>query len=278
MFWRLLSAALALTGCSPREQAPAARAVYWIGAPYRQGLDWVYPQERFSGEETGLAVQLHGRHTAVDGELWDDAMPLAAHATLQLPSVVRVTRLDTGTSITVRVIDRGPPQAGRLLGLSSRAAAMLDMAGRPAPVRIMVDSLRSQVLRDALAGPVHGGMSAAPRTAVLRESLSGGPALRPEPAAVSDEVTALPIPGAPEAGLPAPGQLYVRASTFSQRGPAQVQSGRVAALAPHIERHGTGRAETFTVRAGPYPDVASADAALDLARQAGVTDARIVVE
>ena len=51
----------------------------------------------------------------------------AAHPTLALPSYARVTRLDTGRSVVVRVIDRGPFHAGRVIDLSYTAAYKLGL-------------------------------------------------------------------------------------------------------------------------------------------------------
>lgn len=51
----------------------------------------------------------------------------AAHRTLPLPSYARVTRIDTGASVVVRVNDRGPFKKGRIIDLSFAAAERLDM-------------------------------------------------------------------------------------------------------------------------------------------------------
>ncbi|HYZ30837.1 MAG TPA: RlpA-like double-psi beta-barrel domain-containing protein, partial [Crenalkalicoccus sp.] len=103
----------------PPASAPQAR--YVIGTPYRMGGVWSYPREDFALVETGYSVVVpdtrSGRITA-DGEAWDPGAPLAAHRTLQLPAILRVTALKTGRSLDLRVIDRGPVEPGRILGLS----------------------------------------------------------------------------------------------------------------------------------------------------------------
>jgi rare lipoprotein A len=68
----------------------------------------------------------HGVNTS-SGERYDMYGMTAAHKTLPLPTYVRVTNLRNGRSVTVRVNDRGPFVANRLIDLSYTAAAKLDM-------------------------------------------------------------------------------------------------------------------------------------------------------
>jgi rare lipoprotein A len=68
----------------------------------------------------------HGGHTS-SGESYDMYAMTAAHRTLPLPCYVRVTNLTNGRSVVVRVNDRGPFAANRIIDLSYTAAAKLDM-------------------------------------------------------------------------------------------------------------------------------------------------------
>jgi rare lipoprotein A (peptidoglycan hydrolase) len=68
----------------------------------------------------------HGRKTAI-GERYDMHSMSAAHPTLPLPSYVKVTNLKNGTSVIVRVNDRGPFAHGRIIDLSHAAARHLGM-------------------------------------------------------------------------------------------------------------------------------------------------------
>lgn len=81
----------------------------------------------------------HGRPTA-SGERFDMKKLTAAHRSLPLGVVAKVTNLDNGRSVAVRINDRGPFVAGRVLDLSRGAAKKLDMveAGL-ARVRIEID-------------------------------------------------------------------------------------------------------------------------------------------
>lgn len=90
---------------------------------------------------TGLASwygkKFHGRRTS-SGEPYDMYAMTAAHKTLPLPTWVRVTNLDNGKSVVVKVNDRGPFHAGRIIDLSYTAASKLDVLGRgTAPVEVV---------------------------------------------------------------------------------------------------------------------------------------------
>ena len=71
---------------------------------------------------TGLAFS---GHSTANGETYDDSELTAAHRTLQMPSLVRVTNLDNGRSVIVRVNDRGPYKRGRVMDVSGKAAELL---------------------------------------------------------------------------------------------------------------------------------------------------------
>jgi rare lipoprotein A len=80
----------------------------------------------------------HGLPTA-SGEVFDMAQLTAAHRTLPLGTRLRVTNLENGRTVRVRVNDRGPYVDGRVLDLSHGAARMLDMVERGvAPVRLEI--------------------------------------------------------------------------------------------------------------------------------------------
>lgn len=83
------------------------------------------PRAVFEGIASWYGAYFHGRLTA-NGEIFDQHALTAAHPTLPLPSLARVTRIDTGQSVLVRVNDRGPFVDGRVIDLSFAAAEALD--------------------------------------------------------------------------------------------------------------------------------------------------------
>jgi rare lipoprotein A len=93
----------------------------------------VFVQE---GTASWYGIPFHGRRAA-DGEIFDMNSLVAAHRTLPFGSILRVTNLNNGRDVQVRVIDRGPFVGDRVLDLARAAAVALDMIGTgTAPVRI----------------------------------------------------------------------------------------------------------------------------------------------
>lgn len=130
---------------------------YKVGTPYLIEGQEYYPREQFDYTETGIASWygpgFHANHTA-NGEMYDQNELTAAHKTLQMPSLVRVTNLDNGRSLVLRVNDRGPYARGRLIDVSSKAADLLGFKGKgTAKVRVDVLGPESrQIAEDARAG------------------------------------------------------------------------------------------------------------------------------
>jgi len=88
------------------------------------------------GTASWYGTKFHGRRTS-SGEPYDMHAMTAAHKTLPLPTYVRVTHLENGRSIIVRVNDRGPFVDDRIIDLSYMAAQRLDMADAgTAPVEV----------------------------------------------------------------------------------------------------------------------------------------------
>ncbi|MBV9403917.1 MAG: septal ring lytic transglycosylase RlpA family protein, partial [Acidobacteriaceae bacterium] len=82
--------------------------------------------------EQGIAswygIPYHGR-PAADGEIYDMETLVAAHRVMPFNTWLRVTNLMNNKSVNVRVIDRGPFVAGRILDLSKAAAREIDLLG-----------------------------------------------------------------------------------------------------------------------------------------------------
>ena len=105
---------LSLTACASHEGRDAKRvASGWNGE---------------QGQASYYADRYHGRRTA-SGEAYDRNALTAAHRSLPFGTRVRVMRLDNGRDTVVRINDRGPFVRGRVIDLSRRAAAELDMFG-----------------------------------------------------------------------------------------------------------------------------------------------------
>lgn len=112
-----------------RSRLPRGGGRDQTGKPYKVRGVWYYPKEDKGYRKVGAASwygdAFHGRLTA-NGEIYDQTHLTAAHPTMPLPSYARVTNVKNGSSVVVRVNDRGPYAPGRIIDLSRRAAEMLD--------------------------------------------------------------------------------------------------------------------------------------------------------
>lgn len=116
-----------------------------IGQPYTAfGVSYT-PQDYESFEEIGTASwygeDFHGKKTA-NGEIYNMGDLTAAHPTLPLPSLIKVTNLQNGKSQILRVNDRGPFAKNRVIDVSEKAAELLGFRGR-GTTEVKVELLRS---------------------------------------------------------------------------------------------------------------------------------------
>jgi rare lipoprotein A len=282
----LLLALLAVSCHRP----PPANPHYVLGAPYEAGGVWYYPRDSYEGQETGLATVYSSGHAALttDGEAFDQVALAAAHQTLQLPVIVRLTNLENGLQVLVRINDRGPASPHRLIEVTRRTATLLRFPG-DAAVRVRVEVLpaESHAAVDAVPGAPQLEIAVAPRGEVQQTDLPplGSAAPSSASARIGSRQDASPaaaqvskLPEAVTQGMPAPGQLFIRLGTFQNYEFANIQRAHVGGLGADIVSTRNGRTQTHRVIIGPLSTVQQADMVLDQVLRSGVTDARIVVE
>jgi rare lipoprotein A len=150
-----------IVGGSPPPPPTAKRydpGTYKVGNPYQVEGKWYYPKVDLSYDERGVASwygpNFDGRKTA-NGEVFDMTLISAAHKTLPMPSVVRVTNLENGRSLIIRLNDRGPFVRGRIIDLSRRAAELLGFSNKGTAmvhVRLLQDESRRAALEAGASG------------------------------------------------------------------------------------------------------------------------------
>src|ERR1700689_2353955 len=115
------------------DTVPKGGGVYRVGSPYMVSGRVYVPEDNPNYSAVGVASwygeDFHGRATA-NGEIFDADSISAAHPTLPLPSYVRVTNLSNGHSLIVRVNDRGPYAANRIIDVSRKTAHLLGFTVR----------------------------------------------------------------------------------------------------------------------------------------------------
>ena len=117
-----------------------------IGNPYKIfGVSYI-PQDYEFFEEEGMASwygnDFHGKKTA-NGEIYNMGDITAAHPTLPLPSLIRVTNLINGKTTIVRVNDRGPFAKNRIIDVSEKTAEILGFKGR-GTTKVKIEFLRKE--------------------------------------------------------------------------------------------------------------------------------------
>lgn len=134
----------------------AAAPKYYIGTPYKIEDVQYIPGEDLTYNQTGIAgivpVELNGSKTS-DGETFDSNQLVATSKTLPLPSIVKVTNLDNGNAVIVRVNNRGPFVNTRIMDLSAAAAQQIGMTGT-AKVQVQILPNETVAVKNATLGEV----------------------------------------------------------------------------------------------------------------------------
>lgn len=285
--------ALALAACGgrptlqtgnapPVQRGPVPDTPVKIGKPYQIGGIWYYPADEADYDEVGYASwygdAFHGGPTA-NGERFDMHMVGAAHKTLPLPSYVEVTALDTGRMVLVRVNDRGPFVANRIIDLSRRAAEELGIT-RQGVARVRVRRVYPDQT-DRLA--LRSGRSASQRSMIEQATLAAlndrfhrwqvaqvkqtaVTTIQPAPA---PSLVAPPFPVSPSFTASAIGGYFVQIGAYGDR-------LRADSLANTLGASIDATGNVYRVRLGPYFDEGVALAALARMQGQGYQDARLI--
>ena len=226
------------------------------------------------------------------GEPYDMYAMTAAHKTLPLPAYVRVTNLQNGRSIVVRVNDRGPFVGNRIIDLSYTAAAKLDML-RNGTAMVEVRSLEPVSANTPLVAQgttpnatPNASPNAAPTAAPLIASPITGAAEAPSPAPAASADSAPPTASADLSSggistVPVPRALFIQAGAFSDPRNAErlLEKLRGGGYGHVFVRDNEiqGR-RMYRVRIGPVPDVAEFDRIVAALERVGISDAHLALD
>ena len=279
----------------PAVTVPPNAGVYKIGQPYQVDNIWYYPREQPDYDETGIASwygpTFYGHHTA-NGEMYDGNQLTAAHKTLPMPVNVRVTNLENGKSLVVRVNDRGPYARGRIIDLSKRAAELLDVV-ETGTARVRVTYLGRADINGAPPNEtppeIASALPAAPAGKVDTEALGIVPGAAVAPPRKTSKMPTAAIPSqlfadnnqptgqVTRVPIPPVTRLYVQLGAFSNISNAKALLAKVGGDL-RISTLQRGGQTLYRVRSAPLASVADADAALARITGAGANDAHIVVD
>jgi rare lipoprotein A len=208
------------------QPVPKGGGGYRVGQPYTINGQTYYPADNPSYRAEGIASwygpDFHGRLTA-NGEIFDMHGISAAHPTMPIPSYARVTNLDNGRSIIVRVNDRGPYARNRIIDVSIGAANALRFYG---------DGLAHVRVEYVGRAPLEGSDDRV-LLATLRE---GGPAQMPSPLMVASTAPFVPSFGNDAGDMPIPAERPFALGAGSGRVAAKPATVNVATLNVTPER------------------------------------------
>lgn len=327
LLYLLLSFSFILVGCSeakyaahvvkqipfPGEQA-APTGYFKVGSGYTIKGRRYHPKETYNFTQTGVASWygpgFHGKMTA-NGEIFDENEMTAAHKTLQMPSIIRVTNLSNGRTGIFRVNDRGPFAHDRILDVSKRGASVLGFKSKgTAKIRMEVLSGPSkEVAHRAKSGYSTKGYEVAltedgrisPQASTVMQRVANSPTVdvppvkplpnmpenpqlvtgvppnSPTPLIKPMPVEAVALNVPPKPPVLGAGRIYVQAAAFSQEPNALAYSEKMKAFGPskvYLARSGDNT--VYRVRLGPYEDRVAAKQALVQLNNSGNNNAVIV--
>ena len=228
---------------------PEPRSKYGNPKNYKVLGKWYSVKESSTGyQEKGIASwygkKFHGHRTS-SGETYDMYAMTAAHKSLPLPTYVRVTHLENGRSVIVKVNDRGPFHENRIIDLSYSAARKLGVTGK--------------------------GTGAVEVTAINAETYNQDQPYQPQ----IDRPSAL-------ATYPAKTdyKLYLQVGAFSSQQNANQLQKRLSRMfkARKIHSNFASDKNVYRVRIGPLASVADADELSVYLNNKGIPTAKIVID
>jgi rare lipoprotein A len=235
------------------------------------------------------------------GEPYDMYGMTAAHKTLPLPAYVRVTNLQNGRSVVVRVNDRGPFVGNRIIDLSYTAAAKLDMlrngtalvevraidpstplpvitASTGAPVTVAVPLAAATAV--TAAPPATTVLPAAPPATAAAAATGAVPSTAPAAVALAAVAPTTTVPTTTPSAAGS-STLFIQAGAFSDPANAErlaekLRGGSYGKVFVRDDQIAGRR--MYRVRIGPVPDVAEFDRVVAALERAGINDAHLALD
>jgi len=225
---------------------------YKTGKPYQVAGRWYKPMQNVSSyDESGIAswygADFHGKNTA-NGESYNMYTLSAAHKTLPMPTLVRVTNLENGRTVIVRVNDRGPFVKDRLIDLSRAAAKELGYLNK-GTTRVRVQTLDQKPVLLAKASPTPLATPVSKSTATVQQ-------------------------------MSATAQIYVQLGAFSSQANADQLRLNMLQKYPNTALHPKQVAsQTFyRVRIGPFQHMQEIEQTIISLQNSGYNNAIVVID
>ena len=249
--------------------------IYKVGNPYKINGKWYYPAVDYQYDEVGIASWygpgFHGKTTA-NGEVFDQNKISAAHRTLPMPSVVKVTNLENGLVLEkVRINDRGPFARNRIIDLSKKAAEELGFIKNGVAkvrVEILEDESRKYVSTDQKNNYV---AEAAEVTEISKKNLLSSPERKEKVVKKKTEENL-------ENSILTNKELLIQVGAFTDHRNAKTLSEKLSEFKAYINRVFINNKYLYRVRIGPINNL---DLANDMKRklfELGYTSSHLVMK
>lgn len=269
--------------------------IYKVGNPYTVLGQSYTPREDYDYEEVGMASwygdDFHNKRTA-NGETYDMRAVTAAHRTLPLPSIVRVTNLENGKSIIARVNDRGPYVKNRIIDLSEKGAELLGYKNKgTAKVKVEILERESRAIKEAMLSPTNSSKTYGNSTIpyLNTQTVANANAANNTKYEISTSARR-PLQYTSEISLASNANTNVNIPASTEEGPFFVQVGAFAdydkakQMAANMKRFGNvsiyeaylSKNGVYRVRLGAYQSKAEAMQILDRVLDYGHSDVTIV--
>ncbi len=267
---------------------------YKIGNPYQiDGVSY-YPHEDYSYSEIGIASwygpKFHGGSTA-NGEVFDENKLTAAHRTLPMPSLVRVTNLENGVSVNVKVNDRGPYARDRIIDLSSSAAEILGIKEKgSARVKVEILPEESKKLKELAIASQNTDIypaNLAYSSFAIQKPEEAKPAVanaQPQsvvPVETKTEVAPVvaPVPVSTSAETTTNGDYFVQVAAYSTYEKAEALKDKLTSIGTvKIFKSVVNGNTLYKVRLGEYASKEQAEKAQDAVSKAGIQGSRVILK
>jgi rare lipoprotein A len=285
-----IAIAIPLAGCSSKKESlnpfagigsphfkgsgplPKGGGKYHVGKPYQVAGRWYRPKAQPNYDKTGSASwygdAFHRRKTS-NGEYFNMNDMTAAHPTLPLPSYAKVTNLENGREIVVRINDRGPFVGTRIIDLSRRSATALGFINQ-GKADVRVQWLGEAPINDdgSHLAAMNNALAKGAEVAALRKKTRGQ--------GVSTDAGATQLADA-QTPARAPREGYViRIGTFRDQANALAAMSMVDEFAtPNISAQETDDGVYYVASIGPISNQADAAEILEKVQASGFYDARM---
>jgi len=244
-----------------------------VGKPYQVADNWFYPKHEPNYSKSGMASWYgpkFNRRMTSNGEWFDMEQLTAAHTTMELPSYAKVTNLENGREVIVRVNDRGPFVNDRIIDMSKRSADLLRFRGK-GKTKAHVQYIGPAPLKDPTYGHLAAMNEELKRRTPLNEMIAGA---NLRDGRYGGEQPQVSTASAAASAYSGGGGYYIQVAAFSDPGNAWRTKEALADLGSvQIKPANGSYGPLYRVRVGPLDNHATAQSALEQVRARGHHDA-----